>query len=319
MKNSFRMAGRIGPHPLYVALAGLLTVSAWAALAHGDVRVVDLFAANLTAEILGLLVTLVLVQRYLERQERAQRLRGSMGGVRRAGRALEVMASAWAELVKGAAARVPEPRPAGLAELFAEDMTSALAHLDPEAESVHGTAAALREARATLRGVISTYGAGLDPIYLAAIDDLADDAFLDLFATVDRMRAQTPRALRAARHDRTLHFDRLLLALDWHNRIAADAARLRDRRTAPRGGAWSAALPPDVDLRVHTGLNAEWWSVAPRPGTLRSVRFRDAALPDPDTTARHDVRSRQVKVLSDNDIRDAGSAERPFPVEAVGS
>ncbi len=271
MTKPLRHTGRLGPHSLYAALACLLTVSAWAAVARADLRVVDLFAANLATEVLGLIVTLVLVHRYLERQERALRLHGSMGGVRRAGRALEAMTVAWADLVKGAVTRAPEPLPTELADLFAEDVTAALPYLDASAPEVLAAAAALRDARASLRTVITTYGAGLDPIYLAAIDDLGDDPFLDLFASLGEEPLRNGnRSLRVPRDFRALHFDRLLLAIDGHNRIASDIARLRNRRTAPRRDAYSAPVTLDVDLRVHTDVRPEWWSVDPAAGSLRS-------------------------------------------------
>lgn len=306
---------RHGANVLYVTLVAVLLASGWAALAHDEVRVVDLFAANLTTEILSLLVTLALVHRYLARQERAMRLRGSMGGVRRAGRALHAMAEAWSDLVKGALVRAPEPRPSRLSELFAGDLTAALVYLDPDAPQVRTAAHALRSARETLRAVVTTYGASLDPFYLAAIDDLGDDAFLDLFASLDDPGgdAVPQHGLRAVRHARALHFDRLELAIDCHNRIAADAARLRDLRTAPRGDAYSAAIPPDVDLRVPVEFAPEWWSVAPRPGAIRTVRFRDAGIPQADETAPPPMRPVGVNAPSDNELPNDPDAVRPFP------
>lgn len=313
------MPGRRGAHAVYAALAGLLAVSGWAALRHGDVRAVDLFAANLATETLGLIVTLLLVHRYLERQERALRLRGSLGAVRRAGRALAAMVDAWTDLVKGTLERAPEPAPTDLRELVAPDLTAALAYLDPALPTVAAALDRLATSREALRGIIATHGSTLDPIYLGAIDDLIDDPFLALVADGDALRAAgTERsriALHAARYARLTHFDRLTVALDYHNQLARDAARLRDLRTAPRGDGYSPAVPLDFDLRVHAAVAPEWWFVAPRPGALRSVRIRDRAVPEADAQTAPAIQISTPKSLRERELAESGHAVRGFPVE----
>jgi hypothetical protein len=292
-----RHAGRI----VYAVLFALLAGSVWAALGRSSSRVVELFASNLATEVLGLIVTLVIVQRFLERQERALRLRGSLGALRKSGRALSAMATAWSELVKGAVERAPEPRPTSLYEVLAPDLTSSLAHAAPAHPVVMAASRRLAEARDTLRSVVSTYGANLDPIYLGAIDDLADDAFLALVTDEDGMHAPA-WAHGGVRSARASHFERLLVAIDCHNQLARDAARLRDRRTAPRADGYSASLPLDADLRVGVTLAAEWWSVEPRPAALRSVRFRDAVIPEADARRADAPPARHVNRLQDNDL-----------------
>ena len=281
--------GRHGTRVVYGVIAGLLVASAWAALRHGGVRAVELFAANLATEAFGLLVTLAVVHRFLEGQERALRLRGSLGAVRRTGRALADMVDAWTTLVKGGLVRAPEPRPIGLAEMLAADLTAALSHLDPSDGTVVAAARRLAEARDVLRGIIATYGTTLDPVYLGAIDDLIDDPVLAYFADVLPSGATTLRrhqsVLGSARSARATHFHRLLVAVDYHNQLAREASRQRDRRTAPLGDGYAPALPLDIDLRVATQVAPEWWSVTPRPGTLRAVRNRDGAIPEADVPA----------------------------------
>ena len=292
-----RHSGRI----VYAVLLVLLAGSVWAALQEGESRVVDLFASNLATEVLGLIVTLVIVQRFLERQERALRLRGSLGALRKSGRALSAMATAWSELVKGAVERSPDPRPTSLYEVLAPDLTASLSLALPSHPTVVAASRRLAEARDALRAVVSTYGANLDPIYLGAIDDLADDAFLALVTDEDGMRAPA-WAHGGIRSARANHFERLLLAIDCHNQLARDAARLRDRRTAPRGDGYGPSLPLDADLRVGVTVAAEWWSVEPRPGALRSVRFRDADIPKADASGVVPVRLVDVNSLADNEL-----------------
>lgn len=292
-----RQSGRI----VYVVLLALLVGSVWAAVDANASRVVDLFASNLATEVLGLIVTLVIVQRFLERQERALRLRGSLGALRKSGRALSAMATAWSELVKGAVERAPDPRPTSLYEVLAPDLTSALAHASASHATVVAASQRLKAARETLRAVVSTYGANLDPIYLGAIDDLADDAFLALVTDEDGMHAPA-WAHGGVRSARASHFERLLLAIDCHNQLARDAARLRDRRTAPRGDGYGPSLPLDADLRVGVTVAAEWWSVEPRPGALRTVRFRDADIPKADGPRVSADRAHQANALKDNEL-----------------
>ena len=303
-----RHAGRL----VYVSLVVLLGLSGWAALAYGGTRAVDLFAADLATEVLGLIVTLVLVHRFLERQERALRLRGSLGALRRSGRALSAMVAAWTELVKGSLERAPEPRPTGLDELLAADLTAALAHVEAGAPAVRAAAQRLAEARDTLRAVVSTYGSNLDPVYLGAIDDLTDDTFLSLVTDADGLAAPA-WAHGGLRSARAIHFERLLVAVDCHNGLARDAARLRDRRTAPRGDGYAATLPLDADLRVPDAVPAEWWSVAPRPASLRTVRFRDAEIPQADVLELPRHPSLAVRSLSDKDLAVSMPAVRAFP------
>ena len=305
--------GRHAGHAIYVALLALLGLSAWAALEHGNSRAVDLFAANLATEALGLIVTLVLVHRFLERQERALRLRGSLGALRRSGQALGAMVSVWTELVKGGLERAPEPRPTALDELFAADLTASLAHVDAKLPAVVAASQRLTVARDTLRAIVSTYGANLDPIYLGAIDDLTDDAFLTLVTDNDGLAAPS-WAHGGVRSARAIHFERLRLAIDCHNELARDAARLRDRRTAPRGDGYAASLPLDADLRVSNEVRPEWWSVAPRPASLRSVRFRDADIPEADAGVPAQGPLSSDKSLSSRHMTISSPAGRAIPV-----
>ncbi|NIV22026.1 MAG: hypothetical protein GWN54_16175, partial [Gammaproteobacteria bacterium] len=56
--------------------------------------------------------------------------------------------------------------------------------------------------------------------------------------------------LRTARGSREAHFQRLLRAVHLHNELAAEAAEVRDRRTAPRTSLVGMELPMDHDLKV---------------------------------------------------------------------
>jgi len=262
--------------------------------------------SDVLVELFGLLITLLFVQRFLERQERARRLRGSVGAVRRAGRALAALAGVAADLVKGSLDRAPHDRPTALPDLLAGDLTAALVRCDAAAACER--LAVLAEARRTLREVVAR-AATVDPLYLGALDDLIDDPFLTgLIAAAEGEGA----VFGGPRPQRESFVDRLLLAIELHNEIAAEAARLRDRRTAPRARAFTAEIAPDADLRVPTTVPAEWWSVAPRPGSLR-VRFRDAGIPVADGIASVAAGVDARKSLPENDIPANAQLVRNFP------
>jgi hypothetical protein len=63
-------------------------------------ELVDHFVPNFTSEVLGIIITVAFVQRLLQRQERARRMRASNGEFRRGGRALTRLLTAWADILK---------------------------------------------------------------------------------------------------------------------------------------------------------------------------------------------------------------------------
>jgi hypothetical protein len=268
---------------VYLVLAALVLLTTIASVVLREVEWVDRFGPNLSTEVFGILITLVFVHRFLEQQDRARRLRGSIGALRKASRALTRMADGWGALVKGSLRRMPAERPSSLDTLFTPYVTESLVDLDPSAARgssdpdhdeqvwVEWAANEVLAAQQTLHDIIVTYGPSLDPAYVEAVDDLVDDPFVQRFARIVsdpkntrawRVQLNTARALREA------HFDRLLHTIALHNRIAAEAATVRTRRQAPRSGSIGVTLALDYDLKVPTRRDAGWWAQAPAPGTL---------------------------------------------------
>ena len=268
---------------VYLVLAALVLLTTIASVVLREVEWVDRFGPNLSTEVFGILITLVFVHRFLEQQDRARRLRGSIGALRKASRALTRMADGWGALVKGSLRRMPAERPSSLDTLFTTYVTESLVDLDPSAARrssdpdqdeqvwVEWAAKEVLAAQQTLHDIIVTYGPSLDPAYVEAVDDLVDDPFVQRFARIVadqnntrawRVQLNTARALREA------HFDRLLHTIALHNRIAAEAATVRTRRQAPRSGSIGVTLALDYDLKVPTRRDAGWWAQAPAPGTL---------------------------------------------------
>jgi hypothetical protein len=249
---------------LYIALFVLVLLGVYASIFHGDIRLMEEYGPNLATDALGILITLAFVQRFLERQERARRLRGSMGGMRRARQALGELATAWGTLIRDSLPRLPSPLPATLDEVFAPDLTEAVRPGEPAFAAAERAIAS----QARLRDVIATYGATLDPIYLEALDRLADDPFPPFVAA---LAAPTPAGerdarvrLAAARGLRNTHFALLTYVVELHNAFAKEAAALRGGQTAPRSETFGFALDSDADLRVTWQISPAFWRVPAR-------------------------------------------------------
>jgi hypothetical protein len=274
---------------VFLTLSLIIVVSTVLEILYRDIDLVDRFAPNIATETMGILLVLILVQRYLERQERAQRLRGSIGGLRKASRALQRFNDTWAALVKGTLPRTPEPLPRHLPELIEPHYTEELGHLDAlglrgsPGESEPWIRWAYRELHAAstlLNQIIIAYSGALDPGYVEAIDELVDDPFIDFIGKLIEQSPQ-PRVWRAemnaGRALREVHFARLGATIALHNELARDAAAVRTRRIAPRTGTIGMELPLDYDLRVETELDKRWWSGSPVIGGLRAEADRAPA------------------------------------------
>jgi len=267
---------------VYVVLILIVVVSILVEVFYREVDMVDRFAPNIATESMGILLVVLFVQRYLERQERAQRLRASIGGLRKAGRALQRMAEAWGDLVKGTLPREPESPPKELGDLLATHYAEELAHCDPAAVRDSGETgevwvqwvrSEVADCCALLNQIIMAYSGALDPAYVEAIDELVDDPFLHTFAELTE-RSPEPRAwtvsMNTGRALRETHFARLMAAINLHNRLARDAAAVRTRRMAPRTGTIGMELPLDHDLRVNVMISRPWWNEQPALGSLRN-------------------------------------------------
>jgi hypothetical protein len=265
---------------IYWFLVALFIVSLTVALVFKDNEHVDRFLPNLTSEVLGIIITLAFVHRLLQRQERARRMRGSIGAFRRAGRAVSRLVIVWADILKGC--HPDEDPPRQLDRLFAPHNTEHLGQLDlrqrradSESRWVQWLLDELDAAMTELNRIVVAYGGSLDPAYTEAVDELIDDPFIqlvrDLVAAgvepqVWRMKMNTNRGHRED------YFRHLLATVALHDRLAAEAATVRSRDRAPRTGALGMELPRDHDLKVMVRFDREWRAAPPQAGSLRIVR-----------------------------------------------
>jgi hypothetical protein len=265
----------------YLFLAVLFVASLLVALVWEDHPLVDRFVPNLTSEVLGIIITLAFVQRLLQRQERARRMRASIGAFRRGGRALSRLLRAWADILKGCHSDEDPPRQ--LERLFAPHVTEQLAQLDvqlrrdaePHELWVEWLLAEIDAALAELNRIVVAYGGSLDPAYTEAVDELIDDPFLQLARQLVMAQAE-PQIWRTRMHmnrgHREDYFRHLCATAELHDRLAAEAATVRSRERSPRTGALGMELPRDYDLKVMLNLDRAWRTAPPTPGSLRVSR-----------------------------------------------
>jgi hypothetical protein len=268
---------------LYLALAAVVILASSATVLFPNSYIADRFGPNLATESGAILITLVFVQRFLEQQERARRLRGSIGGLRKGRRALFNIVEAWGVLLKGCMRRSPPQPPESFTEQFAPYVTENLSHFDPDTHRISANGATdtwlrlvaqrLRAGQDALNHIIVVYGATLDSGYVEIIDELADDSFLaliDQLANQNADQAQWRIRLNALRAQREAHFRRLLRVVELHNALSREAGMVRSPGEVPRTGALGVELAPDHDLRIDLAIPAEWWRGAPAPGALRA-------------------------------------------------
>ena len=279
-----RIPGRAGADPVhrlvrgngvYLGLSLLVVTAVAVTIRYGDHPVVERFGPNVATEILGIIVTLAFVQRLLDRQDRARKLRAAVGALRKGRVALNQLTGAWARLVKGGLDPRRTEYPRTLRQLFAPHYTEELALLDPARSDWLAEAAdEVERARQTLHEMMLIYGPTLDPDYLEALAEVVDDPFSSLIVELAMGPPLTAgewrRRLNGSRGYMAAHFIRLTHAAELHNRLAREAGRFRSRHLAPSAQLLSLQLDSDRDLTLETELPAGWWTADPAVGSLRA-------------------------------------------------
>jgi hypothetical protein len=270
---------------VYWFLAGLFLLSLTIALVFKDHEHVERFLPNFTSELLGIIITLAFVHRLLQRQERARRMRGSIGAFRRAGRAVSRLVTTWADILKGC--HPDEDPPRQLDRLFAPHSTEHLGQFDlrqrradSEERWSQWLIRELDEAMTELNRVVVAYGGALDPTYTEAVDELIDDPFMQLVRDLIGAGAE-PQLWRTRmntnRGHREDYFRHLLATMALHDKLAAEAATVRSRDRAPRTGALGMELPRDHDLKIMVRFDRDWRAAPPQAGSLRVTRAPSAS------------------------------------------
>jgi hypothetical protein len=237
------------------------------------------FGPGLATESIGILLTVLIVRRFMEQAERLRRLRSSTGALRKSRRALYDLVDTWATTFKACTAERQQGQLTRITELLTPDRSELLLSCDPWSRRASGerwlahVATRITDAQARLEQIVDAYGGLLDPEYIEALDALITDPFLHGF--VDLARAEVDAqpwrlALNAVRGLRMSHFERLMETIAMHNRLATEVGRIRGSVGAQRSSVLGVQLAPDHDLRVDTALDDGWWRSAPHVGSLRT-------------------------------------------------
>jgi hypothetical protein len=239
--------------------AGLLALSA-AGLVFGFLRADDPFqqelGINVGTDAFSILITVAIVHRFLERQERSRRLRGSLGGLRKAQRLLSAIVHEWAALLRTCAPPHAD-LPRHVERLFAPDTTERLIFSDADSREIMADRIdRIILAQQEIAGLLRQYTSSLDPAYVEVFDSLSDDAFPRLVR--DSVGHSSQRAQRshmnAARGARMTHFSRLLRAIDVQNECAREAQRLSAAVAEGTTGTLGLRIPPEQEIAVQTRI-----------------------------------------------------------------
>ncbi|MGH7476098.1 MAG: hypothetical protein ACRELD_07400 [Longimicrobiales bacterium] len=253
---------------LFLVLVLLLVLTVVA----GESRFMDRYGYNFVTEITIMIFTLAFVQRILDRQDRARRLRGSVGMLRKCGRGLERLAEAWGRLIKGALPASQYSPPVSHDELFTPHVTESIIDVDPRSVWIVETVEQLRSARETLAAALAANAGQIDPAYVELVDALVEDPFITQVEALASDAATDVRSWRVGmnttRGYREAHFERLLRTIELHNRLAGEAGRVRGVIARPRTDLVGIQLAGDHDLRVPTEFAASWWWSEPAPQAL---------------------------------------------------
>ncbi len=166
---------------LIVLAVGILHV-VWG---PGSPLVAD-FAPGLATEVAGILVTLVFVQRILDRRQATDRARASRGGIRRAATPLGDLALLWAGIIRAVLPQSPARPPRTYHALFNSEWASWVDRSDLtrvryawSGETwLESAARLIRLSRHRISEIIEVYSVHLDVALVEALDELRDDPYL---------------------------------------------------------------------------------------------------------------------------------------------
>ena len=171
----------------YATLGSIVVFLAIAHLLWGDQPgLVRDFAPELATEVLGILITLVFVQRIIDRRAQEDRTRASRGGVRRSEDPLRDLSDLWTEIVRGCLERPPARPPRTYLELFVPEWSAVIDDCDltrvrfawSEETWAESAARVISRARDQISGILDVYGVHLNAHFIEVLDEIRDDPFL---------------------------------------------------------------------------------------------------------------------------------------------
>ena len=171
----------------YATLGSIVAFLAITHLLWGDQPgLVRDFEPELATEVLGILITLVFVQRIIDRRAQEDRARASRGGVRRSEDPLRDLSDLWTEIVRGCLERLPARPPRTYLELFGPEWSAVIDDCDltrvrfawSEETWAESAARVISRARDQISGILDLYGVHLNAHFIEVLDEIRDDPFL---------------------------------------------------------------------------------------------------------------------------------------------
>ena len=171
----------------FAALGSIVAALTFAHLLWGDQPgLVRDFAPELATEVLGILITLVFVQRIIDRRAQQDRARASRGGVRRSEDPLRDLSDLWTEIVRGCLEGPPAKPPGTYLELFGPEWSAGIDDCDltrvryawSDETWAESAARVISRARDQISGILDLYGVHFNAHFIEVLDEIRDDPFL---------------------------------------------------------------------------------------------------------------------------------------------
>lgn len=220
---------------LFVALTGTLVLS-------DSLEWVDAYSPNLTTEVLGIIITLILVERVLVAERERDRVRVARVAAALLRTPIFQLANAFSKMLKASFEEMPQPVPHTFKALFRPDFTSELRYFDfarpaptlyPNSwfryahDEVHG-------AVTSIESVLNRYAAFLPIAYVEAIEQLVADPLINILKNATTIEPQVKKGNVDSRlfgHEtvdpaRERFFRRLLQLFAAHDDLAQEPISL---------------------------------------------------------------------------------------------
>ena len=250
----------------YTALGSIVAILAITHLFWGDQPgLIRDFAPELATEVFGILITLVFVQRIIDRRAQQDCARASRGGVRRSEDPLRDLSDLWTEIVRGCLERPPATPPRTYLELFGPEWSAVIDDCDltrvrytwSEETWAESAARVISRARDQISSILDLYGVHLNAHFIEVLDEIRDDPFL---AHVETLGEQ----LRIARELFTDEIEPEDYAINRTSAVRSDFIETLSQTIR----LYNETALSDVPI---SELPEGFWSPdrSPRPGTLR--------------------------------------------------
>ena len=219
---------------VYWGLSVGAVVALGLSLAFGAQAWLSNLLLNLGANVIGILVVLIFVERIVRSDNDRNRKRVERGALRKTGQSIQQIVRAFSNLLKGSLLAPPVTPPETVADLFAEAHIQSLDKCDFGAAHVAPSSRGwpeymndvLYRSLGELSSVIAAYGAFVQPEYLELLDELCDHVYIEyvrsMYPYIEHERArgvQHAFPLDGRPEDRRNFFNLLVKLVELHNTI----------------------------------------------------------------------------------------------------